>query len=104
MSFDYFSKDRVEYILSKLKTIIDKKQDILTAGDNVVIDNNVISASVDVDNIIDDLEISETKGLSSSFIMELLESKMTVGSIVFADDSELEVELINLFNLNGKKV
>ena len=121
MSFDYFSKNRVEYILSKLKTIIDKKQDKLTAGDNIVIDSdtNTISASggdineivlngytvepvdgvVDLGDlpIIDDYNSTYISSYSSKYINDLLDTKVDKAVIKFSEDEYIENTVSSMF-------
>lgn len=41
---DYYNKSDIDGMLDIIETAIDAKQDELTAGDNIVIENNVISA------------------------------------------------------------
>lgn len=44
-SKQYASLDTIDYLVGKLKTLFAAKQDALTAGDNVTIEGNVISAA-----------------------------------------------------------
>lgn len=41
---NYYNKDDIDSMLDIIETAIDAKQDELTAGDNITIENNVISA------------------------------------------------------------
>ena len=42
---NYLNKDGLSYLWGKITTLLNKKQDTLTAGTGITITNNVISSS-----------------------------------------------------------
>lgn len=98
MSFDYFSKDRVEYILSKLKTIIDKKQNKLIPGDGISInpDTDIISINGGSFGTTDYAELDNKPSINNIKLI----GNMTGSDLELASINDVDVKTDACFSSN----
>lgn len=93
------TEDDLKKLQTLLEALIKKKQDILTAGDNISIVNNKISSN----QIDDSLKTSKTKTYSIDKILDLLKEKQKKLYFSQPDSSiVLEVNDVLIENKNGK--